>query len=154
MKGDNKIKAQMRRIILICFFVLAILVAGCEKETSLPDLPDNQIAVDNTELETIYTGSTNQGDVEISLKPISVKDGIVELEITANTHSVEMNQFDLKSIAVLEHDGRIIAPVEAPVLNGHHTSGKIVFNAGEDADTFIIKIKGIPNVEERVFEWG
>ena len=40
----------MRRIILICFLVLAILIAGCEKEIGLPD---NQIAVDNTEFKTV-----------------------------------------------------------------------------------------------------
>ena len=141
----------MRRIILICFLVLAILIAGCEKEIGLPD---NQIAVDNTEFETVYTGSTNEGDVEISLKPISVKDGIVEMEIVANTHSVELNQFDLKSVTVLEHGGKIIAPLEAPVLDGHHTSGKIVFEAGENIENFVVKIRGIPKVEERVFEWG
>lgn len=111
--------------------------------------------VSSTEIfKAISTGSTDQGDVAIELTPRGVINGKLIIDFAANTHSVSLEQFDLKKITTLEHEGKIIKPSEASYLSGHHPYGSIAFDIGkEEAESFIVKIKGIPNIEERIFKW-
>jgi len=101
---------------------------------------------------SISSGDTQPGSVSIELTPLGVKDGKFQVRIAASTHSVELSQFDLKEITVLEYDGKVVKPISAPGFAGHHSSGVIEFDVGS-ISKFTIKIKGIPNVEERVFSW-
>lgn len=103
--------------------------------------------------QTVSTGTTGSGDVSIDLTPHKINNGQLEVDIAVNTHSVDLNQFDLKEITTLEFDDKSINPASAPILRGHHNSGTLVFEVSEDIDSFTIKIMGIPKVEERVFEW-
>lgn len=104
-------------------------------------------------LNTITTGSTDSEDVAIELTPVKIDDKSLVLEIALNTHSVELSQFDLRQITVLEYDGKTAYPAEAPEIEGHHSSGSIVFNADGELKDFKVTIKGIPKVEERVYKW-
>jgi hypothetical protein len=99
------------------------------------------------------TGSVDEGDVLIELHPQPVQKGRLKVKVAANTHSVDLSRFDLKVITVLEHEGKMFKPVEADKLGGHHSYGKIVFDTGEAINRFKITIKGIPLVQERVYEW-
>ncbi|HLD43651.1 MAG TPA: hypothetical protein VJB08_06745 [Candidatus Nanoarchaeia archaeon] len=102
---------------------------------------------------TIGSGSTDQGDVSIDLTP--VKGGKqLKVLVTANTHSVDLSQFDLREITILEYDGRKIQPSAAPKLSGHHANGEIIFDVSVPSDSeFTIKMRSIPKEEERVFTW-
>lgn len=102
--------------------------------------------------QTISSGTTETGDVSIELTP-SKNDEIIEVNMAVNTHSVDLNKFDLKQIITMEYDGKLIKPVSAPRLTGHHASGKLIFNAGKNINRFKIMIKGIPQINERIFEW-
>ena len=104
--------------------------------------------------KTIGSGSTDSGAVLIELTPEEMHDGVLNVRIAANTHSVDLTKFDLKRMAALEFSGKTLKPTEAPVLQGHHVSGTLRFDTGENIKIFTIKIRGIPNVEERVFEWN
>ena len=106
-----------------------------------------------------FTGSTEMGDVSIGLTPLDAKGDKLIVDFAANTHSVDLSQFDLKRITTLEYDGKVISPEFAPSLGGHHSKGRLVFDVkGElskgELSGFTIRIIGIPKVEERVFEWG
>ncbi len=101
---------------------------------------------------TISTGSTDEGDVAVDLTPVEIKDGKLRVSIAANTHSVDLTQFDLKKLAVLEYNGKTASPSSADSLSGHHANGELVFDTG-DVKEFTIRIKGIPKTEERVFAW-
>src|SRR3972149_9759945 len=79
----------------------------------------------------IISGTTEQGDVSIELKPLGVRDGKLVVNIAANTHSVDLSQFDLKQIARLEYEGKSASPFTAPVLSGHHSSGVLEFEVGK-----------------------
>lgn len=103
--------------------------------------------------EPISTGSTETGDVSVELTPLESFEGRLRVKIAANTHSVDLTQFDLMKITTLERNGKFIKPETAPALEGHHSSGTLVFNFGERLSGFTIRIKGIPKVEERLFEW-
>ena len=139
---------------LLLLVLAAIIISGCASNYS-EQKPAKEVAeiAQKAELKTVSTGNTQTGDVLIELTPISMPDGKLQFEIAANTHSVDLSQYNLMELATLEYEGKAIKPVSAPQLSGHHTSGNIIFNAGSDLKNFKVIIKGIPNVDERVFEW-
>ena len=106
--------------------------------------------------QPISTGSTGPGDVSVELTPFSSENGLLKVNIAVNTHSVDLSQFDLKEITLLEYKDKFYKPVEAPALRGHHSNGILTFNISPENnidESFTIKISGIPNVKERVFSW-
>lgn len=102
--------------------------------------------------QTITTGTTDSGDVSIELTP-KINNGKLEAEIAANTHSVDLSQFDLTQITTLEYGNKIAKPISAPTLEGHHTTGTLIFPTDENIKSFKITIKGIPITNERTFIW-
>ncbi len=109
--------------------------------------------VQRKEFQSVLTGSTENGDVAIELTPEGMDNGRFIVKVAANTHSVDLNQFDLKEITTLEYGTKQVKPEDAPRLSGHHASGILTFDVNDDIDSFSIKINGIPGIEERVFEW-
>lgn len=112
----------------------------------------NQEKSNSAAFETISTGSTSTGEVFIELTP-RIEDGQLVVDISTNTHSVSLDEFDLEEITTLEYNGKTVKPLSAPSLGGHHSNGELVFEVDENIDSFTIKIKGIPKVEERIFNW-
>jgi len=102
--------------------------------------------------ETIMTGTTGNGDVSVEITPLGIEGNQLKLEISANTHSVDLSQFNLKEISFLEYNGKSVNPVSAPSLKGHHASGTLVFDVDSSINDFKLTIKGIPKIEERIFE--
>jgi len=39
-------------------------------------------------------------------------------------------------------------------MSGHHASGQLIFGLGVMPDNFTVKIKGIPSVSERIYQWS
>lgn len=117
----------------------------------------NFILIDNSKdvdvFQPIISGSTDTGDVSIELTPKRISNKAVEVDIAANTHSVDLSQFDLKQITTMEYGGKSVKPTSAPRLEGHHVSGKFVFNTDKNINRFKIIIEGIPQINNRVFEW-
>ena len=101
----------------------------------------------------ITTGTTSPGDVAIELKPTKITDTEIIISISANTHSVDLQQFNLNNITILKYNDEEVIPVEAMQMSGHHSSGLIKFEIDDKIDNFRIIIKGIPKMTERVFEW-
>ena len=102
----------------------------------------------------VMTGTTGSGDVAIELRPHSVSDGLLSVDISVNTHSVSLENFDLKQITDLTFAGKTLKPIDTPILQGHHNNGVLVFDVGEEIFKFTITIRGIPKMQERVFKWG
>ena len=100
------------------------------------------------------TGSTDSGDVSIELTPKGFSQGMLNVEISANTHSVDLSGFDLAKITKLDVEGQTVLPFSAPSLSGHHASGVIQFSIGQEISKFSITIEGIPKVQDRVYHWG
>jgi hypothetical protein len=103
-------------------------------------------------LESKATGSMGSGDALVELTPVIDKNKLV-VKFSINTHSVRLSGYDLTKITTLEYEGKIVKPLKASRIGGHHSSGKIVFDIGEDVRSFKIRIDGIPNVQERIYEW-
>ncbi len=104
--------------------------------------------------DTKSTGGMGSGDALVELTP-RIKDGSkLIVHFKANTHSVRLGNFDLSEITTLEYEGKILKPIKAGRLGGHHSTSVIVFDVGKEITSFKIKLYGIPNVQERVYEWN
>jgi len=136
--------------------VLIYTVAGLftSSNNQQPASPLNLPVSSSSGYRPISTGNAGTGDVAIELTPLGFENGIFTVNLAANTHSVELSQFDLSEITTLSYGGKAFAPTSATQMSGHHSSGIIVFNLDEKPDTFRITMQGIPAVEERVFEWA
>ncbi len=101
----------------------------------------------------LSSGTTDEGDVSVELTPMSIKDGVLQVNIAVNTHSVALEPFDLSQITTLTYEGKTLKPVSAPSLSGHHTSGTLTFALDKMPSSFTITITDIPAVETRTFSW-
>jgi hypothetical protein len=140
-------------LILGLVLLILIIVFSSSKADLSQNNKDDIKVTGNSILGTKFTGSLEPGDVRIDLTPLELNDKILKIEISANTHSVDLSQFNLKEITTLEYNGKSINPSSELKLSGHHSRGILVFNLDEKPDNFVIKIKGIPKTKERIFTW-
>ena len=118
---------------------------------------ESKTAVKSNVINPIQSESNkkvSESSVSIDLALKEFKNGNMYFDIGVNTHSVDLSPFDLASLTVLEFEGSSIKPSSAPKLSGHHNSGTLIFNTGKELKKFKIRIKGIPDIEERFFEWS
>ena len=100
------------------------------------------------------SGSTGQGDVLVEAAPKGMVDGKFVVEVSMNTHTVDLGTVDLAGNVVLVAGGKEFLPVDVPALSGHHSSGEIVFGIAQEPESFSIIITGVPSVEKREFNWS
>ena len=110
-------------------------------------------ASNNIPSQSNFQTKTSESTVTIDLTPKEFKDGKLYVDIGVNTHTVDLSTFDLKELTTLELGDNSIKPGSALSLTGHHNSGTLIFSMEEEPEEFIIKIKGVPKIEERVFRW-
>jgi hypothetical protein len=103
----------------------------------------------------------SQGPVEVSAtfqKSTGAEAGSVVFRLALNTHSVDLNQYDLKQLSFIQFDGG--QPVQAakwePSGSGHHFTGTLTFDRAipQGAKKLNLFIKEIGGVQERVLEWA
>lgn len=154
-------KKNYAMVIFLVVVVLGlVIISGCSNSNNAKTNNNNINAINSNNknalppaFKTISTGSTDTGDTLVDLTPKGMENGKFVVDVSINTHSVDLSQFDLMRITDLGYDGKTIKPVSAPELSGHHNSGTLVFDTGKEIKSFKIMIKGIPAVDERVFEW-
>ncbi|NQV09013.1 hypothetical protein HQ529_04135 [Candidatus Woesearchaeota archaeon] len=160
MKKENNIENILLigvLILLLGGLVFSITGFSVKEPTDKKEtikLQENSKPIETNKYNKIVTGSTENGEVSIELMPHEVENNKLVVDIWVNTHSVDLSMFDLKEITTLEYNGKSVSPVSALGLGGHHVSGTLVFDVDDKIESFTIKIKGIPKVEERVFEWS
>jgi len=142
---------------LIAFAMVVVIYSGrsfFEKNSGGVVAESSGASTTNLGFGTILTGTTETGDVEIGLTPVSKTGNELTFSISINTHSVDLTPYNLKEITTLKYNGKEIRPKSAPVLGGHHISGALTFDVQGDIEDFSVTIKGIPQVEKRVFNFG
>jgi hypothetical protein len=109
------------------------------------------------------TRTSDVSEVTVEVDWPGVSAGLV-FRVSMNTHSVGLDGYDLRKLAVLRVNGtREITPIswDAP-LGGHHRSGTLVFPTtaadgtpllGPAARSMDLVIRGVADVPERVFRW-
>jgi hypothetical protein len=136
-------KTDMKRKTVAAAVALLMIVTGLPAAS----------AVDVGDLPRIAVGSMGPGDAVIELKPDKYKDGKLVVKYYANTHSVSLGNYNLLESTSLKIGDKYFRPVDADGLYGHHPKGRITFLLDELPDSFTIVIRGIPAVDERVYEW-
>lgn len=113
--------------------------------------------------------SNSEGPVAIELvylTPLEEKaNGALTFEVRMNTHSVDLDQYDLARLCRLEtSDGQKIEPLAwlNPGGGGHHRYGQLKFSStrpdgspvlGSGARYIEVVIQGVGGVAERRFRW-
>ena len=102
--------------------------------------------------------SNTEGAVTIDVEYLGYKDNLVSFNIAMNTHSVELDQYDLAKLSDLTDDkGNKYTPFSwDSEPGGHHRSGILVFSSpGSQAEpgTLILIIRNIAEIQERTFSW-
>jgi len=95
----------------------------------------------------------SESSVSIDLTPKNFDGKNLVIAINVNTHTVELSQFDLKELTLLETEGKTFSPITAPQLTGHHSSGELTFGLDKKPKEFTVVIKNIPDVPLRIFSW-
>jgi|SRR3989338_8691531 len=123
---------------VIMLFIISACTSGTGKET-----PEKEN----------FAGKTSESAVTIDLEPHQFENGVLEIDISLNTHTIDMSGFDLKKQVKLVIGEDEYYPVSAPSLGGHHNSGTLRFEIPEEPGEHMIIITGIPDVAERIFKW-
>jgi hypothetical protein len=95
----------------------------------------------------------NEGEVQFSLTPRDVKDGRFRVDLVVTTHTIELAVLDLRKAVELRVEGRVLRPVEAPALRGHHARGRLEFELDRVPEAFDIVIDGAPGMGTFAFRW-
>src|SRR3989344_2276712 len=146
MKTDYLIYGLLAAVIAIAVYTFAGMIGDAPAAA-----PSNQNSVQGFKM--ISTGGTDEGNVQVDLTPKGIVNGQFLVDFAINTHSVNLDEINLKKATTLEYNGKKIQPLSAPALSGHHNSGTIAFDTESDLKNFKITIVGIPNIEKRAFEW-
>ena len=160
----NKANKSSRVILFIITIMMATVAAGCSSRFVSPDTkssPAGQTqATAPVSQRPTQVRSNNEGAVTIDLNWQSEKITRLEFSVTMDTHSVNLDQYDLGKLAVLR-DG---AGTESLPLTwdsaagGHHRTGTLAFPLPDSvsqskAQYFEIVIRDVDSIKERVFKW-
>jgi hypothetical protein len=145
--------------------LLAVIVAGCstgfvpaEKEGDYPSTPSGS-ASSNGPTNGLVQSNTG-GSVTIDVEWIKTEDNLLIFDVAMNTHSVDLDQYDIGQLAILrDNTGKEYHPVtwdSAP--GGHHRSGTLYFpipdSVNQRSTSYIeIVIQDIAGIKERVLKW-
>ena len=80
----------------------------------------------------------------------------LRFQIVLDTHSVDLDAYDLKTLAILrDRGGRVYQPARVENKgSGHHRSAIVTFaKPAKDSKQVELVIKDIAGVKERVFRW-
>ena len=145
----TKIKTHSLIISLLAGLFAVLILAGCSSTpqpvSSQPNEPSNATVQSNS-----------GGSVTIEARLLGHQNGSLVFEISMDTHSVNLNTYDLKQLAILRDDnGGEYNPIDwSSAPGGHHRSGKLVFaHPDQSARTLELVISNVAGVSERVFRW-
>ncbi len=104
------------------------------------------------------TQRADGGGVTVAATPLPDQTPGTKIELSLNTHSVNLDAYRFESIATLRDDGGRQYPLEAVEQasgGGHHR--KAVLRVGKlspPAKSVELVVKGVGGVPERVFRWN
>lgn len=135
--------------------IVGHLLLAATVGTGGPDAPLPQAAPPETDAGTdsLYATRTSKGEVTVEVRP-RWSGGAVVLEISADTHSVDLSTLDLADAVRLLVGGEEHAPSDATSLGGHHAVARVTFSSIPSLPSaFDVRIRGVPDVPERTLSW-
>ena len=140
-------------MVVVPVLLAATIIAGCSSVSA--GTSESNASPTSKGLIQSSTG----GSVTIDVKWLGVEDNSLAFDVSMNTHSVNLDQYDLKQLAILKDDlGNEYVPLRwdsSP--GGHHRSGKLVFALTDSLDQPESKelvIRNVAGITERVFTWN
>jgi hypothetical protein len=143
-------------------FALSLILAGCGNTNSAGDGGGTTAGSDGAGASTA-TRKSEGGGVTIEVTWKGRNAGPV-FDVTMDTHSVDLDGYDLEELAVLRNDrGKEVRPSgwDAP-KGGHHREGMLTFPEktpdgssifGSETREIELIIRDVAGVPERKFEW-
>ncbi len=151
-------------VLAISILTVAVLVAGCSsrfvpqrEEGAYPPSPSSGPSHGPT---NGLVQSNTEGEVTIDVEWVKEGDSLLIFDVSMNTHSVDLDQYDLGELAVLRDDtGNEYSPVSwdsAP--GGHHRQGTLTFSLPDSlrqgyAEHLELVIRDIAGIETRILKW-
>ncbi|HEY82339.1 MAG TPA: hypothetical protein G4O01_03500 [Dehalococcoidia bacterium] len=149
-------------LMVLAALVLVALAAGCSR---------GLVSLEEGEAYSAQPGSSHRptngavqsntgGAVTIDVEWVSADDAQLVFQVAMNTHSVDLDQYDLGTLAILRDDaGGEYHPLSwdsAP--GGHHRRGTLIFPVPDSlrqgkAKHIEIIIRDVAGVEGRVLRW-
>ena len=154
----------LKLVIVIPVLMVAILIAGCSKGfvsgegdevTAIPSSVSPTGSPANGMVQ-----SSDGGAVTIDVEWHGEENDSLVFYVTMNTHSVDLDRYDLRELAVLrDNEGNEYSPTawdSSP--GGHHVRGMLSFtlpdSLGQGETEYIeIIIRDVDGIEERVLKW-
>ena len=150
--------------ILASLLIFATVVVGCGSDTvrSAPNPSASNVKPTSSSLQQTNEAG-NVGIVVTWENPSGEGSASLRFIVAMNTHSVDLDGYDLSKLAVLRNDQGVEASPDgwdAP-KGGHHRSGVLSFSnniggkpiIGTETRTIELIIRDVAGVRERIFRW-
>ncbi len=145
-------QVRRNRIVLLSIIIVlligTVLVSCASSEKTLP-IPTGGVVRTN-----------NGGAVTIDVEWLTEEKNSLVFDVAMNTHSVQLDDYDLKQLAVLrDGEGSEFRPTSwDSASGGHHRNGRLTFALPDSlrqskAKSIVLIIRDVAGVAERVFEW-
>ncbi len=140
-------------LVVIFILMVAFIAAGCSSPSQTQDTsssqPTNGLVQSNT-----------GGSVTIDVEWTKAENGYLIFNVDMNTHSVDLDQYDLGELVVLRDDaGNEYRPVSwDSASGGHHRKGILTFPLPDSLSQGTAKyvemvIQDVAGINERVLKW-
>ena len=159
-KGKKLHKSLLSAGILV-LVMGAILVTGCTSG-SVPqgnDVPEISTSLESNSPTNSLVQNNNGGAVTVDVKWLGEQRDNLLLEVSMNTHSVNLDTYDLRELAQLRDDnGKEYLPASWDSQSGgHHRRGILTFqipdSPGAGPKYLELIIRDVAGIKERVFRW-
>ena len=149
-------------LLILGALLLVAIAAGCSRGFVSPEKGEVYLPSSGSSHEpTNGLVQSSVGDaVTIDVEWIKEGDGLLIFDVSMNTHSVDLDGYDLGELAVLRDDmGTEYHPVSwNSAAGGHHRKGTLTFPSPDSlsqakAKYIEMMIRGVAGIEERVLKW-
>lgn len=143
-------------IVAISLAGMAVIVAGCSSETEVysPSPPSDASSIINGQVQT-----SSGGNVTVDVQLVEAESDTLVFDVKMNTHSVNLDQYDLGKLAVLRDSGgnEYSAYSWKSEAGSHHRSGELTFSFADalkivKSGSVELVIRDVA-VKERVLKW-
>ncbi len=149
-------------LVVLSALMLVAIAAGCSRGFVSPKEGEAYLpSSSSSQQPTNGSVQSSVGDaVTIDVEWVSMDDAPLVFEVSMNTHSVDLDRYDLSRLAILRDDaGNEYRPLfwdSAP--GGHHRQGTLTFPVPDslgrgEAKHIEMVIRDIAGVKERVLKW-
>ncbi len=150
-----------KSLLAIAVLLVAIIAAACSGSIPARDRSSPASAPASSIKPVSGAIQSNEaGGVAIEVQWVKAEGNALIFRVDMNTHSVELDRYDLKKLAVLRDDAgneyRPVAWDSAP--GGHHRSGTLAFplpdSLSQGKTKFIeMVIQDVAGIKQRVLKW-